>query len=88
MSFNVPQYVRVAEILQRRIVNGDYLMRDIPSGRALAEQFGVSHIVVRGALDLLVRQKVISRKSNGRLSANPPAGAGSISRPGAATIQS
>ena len=48
---NKPQYLKTAELLAERISYGDYLLTEIPSSRKLAEEFGVSHIVARKAVE-------------------------------------
>ena len=72
-----PKYIQVADVLERRIRNGDYLLKDIPPGRTLAEQMGVGHIVVRQALDLLHKGGLLERQDNGRLTARTVNNAGS-----------
>ena len=72
-----PKYIQVADLLERRIRNGDYLLKDIPPGRTLAEQMGVGHIVVRQALDLLLKGGLLERQENGRLTARTVNNAGS-----------
>lgn len=72
-----PKYIQVADVLERRIRNGDYLLKEIPPGRTLAEQMGVGHIVVRNALDLLLKGGLLTRQDNGRLSARAVNGTGS-----------
>lgn len=64
-----PKYIQVADVLERRIRNGDYLLKEIPPGRTLAEQMDVGHIVVRNALDLLIKGGLLERQDNGRLTA-------------------
>ena len=49
----LPKYSQIADLLERRIRHGDYLLKEMPSGRALAAELGVGHTVVRGAIDLL-----------------------------------
>lgn len=72
-----PKYIQVADVLERRIRNGDYLLKEIPPGRTLAEQMGVGHIVVRNALNLLLKGGLLTRQENGRLTARAVNGTGS-----------
>lgn len=65
----VPKYTQIADLLERRIRHGDYLLKDLPSGRALAQELGVGHTVVRGAMDLLVAGGWLVRQGNGRYKA-------------------
>ena len=55
-------YERVADVLRERIVSGDLAPGDrLPSQEALSEQFDVSRIVAREALDLLESEGLIDR---------------------------
>lgn len=57
-----PLYQQVKEHLIRRIREGEYAVhRKIPSERHLCEQFGVSRITVRQALDELIKQGYLYR---------------------------
>jgi len=52
----ISYYVKVAETLKARIRNGQYQPNDlIPSAKKLEEEFKVSNITIRKALDLLAR---------------------------------
>ena len=53
----VSYYIKVAETLKARIRDGQYQPNDlIPSARKLEEEFKVSNITIRKALDLLTRE--------------------------------
>ena len=62
-------YTQIANILERRILHGDYLLKEMPSGRSLAEEMGVSHTVVRSAIKLLVAKGLLVSLPNGRYKA-------------------
>ena len=64
---NKPQYLKTAELLAERISYGDYLLTEIPSSRKLAEEFGVSHIVARKAVERLLADGLCRRMENGRI---------------------
>lgn len=65
----------VAAILSRRIANGDYIVRPVPSERALARQEGVSYMTARKAVLGLIGTGVLRRGPTGRLEAAGQAGA-------------
>lgn len=65
----VAQYRCIAEKMEKRIRFGDYLIKGFPPSRRLAEEMGVSHIVARKAMELLVREGLIERRANGRYTA-------------------
>jgi DNA-binding GntR family transcriptional regulator len=53
----ISYYVKVAETLKARIRDGQYQPNDlIPSAKKLEEEFKVSNITIRKALDLLTRE--------------------------------
>lgn len=62
-------YTQIANILERRIRHGDYLLKEMPSGRALAMEMGVGHTVVRGAIKTLVDKGLLTSLPNGRYKA-------------------
>lgn len=62
-----PHYKRVAELVRKRIVHGDYALKPIPSERRLAEEIGVNYMTVRRGLQILEQEGLIARLSNGRL---------------------
>lgn len=54
---SVPMYIQIADQLSEAIYHGDYKSGDkLPSENCLCQQFGVSRITVRQALNLLVQQ--------------------------------
>lgn len=54
---SVPMYIQMAHQLSEAIYQGEYKAGDkLPSEHSLCQQFGVSRITVRQALNLLVRQ--------------------------------
>ncbi|MGZ4430063.1 MAG: GntR family transcriptional regulator [Gaiellales bacterium] len=59
----VPRYREVADQLQSRITGGDLAPgQRIPSERAVAEEFGISRMTARQAVELLVRRGVVYRR--------------------------
>jgi len=59
----VPYYIQVAETIRSRILEGHYVRGDlIPSYQGLEKEFKVSNITVRKAIDILVRDGIITRK--------------------------
>ncbi len=58
-----PLWSQLYDILESRILNGEYKEGDVlPSEMALMEEFNVSRITVRQAMDKLLNTKLISRK--------------------------
>jgi DNA-binding LacI/PurR family transcriptional regulator len=57
----------VTDLIEQRIINGEYSLRKIPSERELSEEIGVARMTARKALNLLVEKKVLNRKPTGRL---------------------
>lgn len=66
-DLHIPQYRRVAKVLEQRILHGDYLIKDVPATRSLAKEMEVSHIVMCKAVELLTNEGLLDRKPNGRL---------------------
>lgn len=59
----IPLYFRVAETLRGRIANQVYRAGSVlPSEKQLAKEFGVSLITIRKAMELLVREDLVTRK--------------------------
>ena len=59
-----PLWSQLYDILESRILNGDYKEGEVlPSEMALMEEFEVSRVTVRQAMDKLINAKLISRKS-------------------------
>lgn len=58
-----PKYHQLAEILRRKILDGDYAPNEqLPTETALCKTFGASRGTVRRALDMLTRQGFIRRE--------------------------
>lgn len=66
-----PKYAQVMSVIEQRIREGDYLLRDIPGERKLAEEIGVSYMTARRAVTELLDKKVLIRRPNGLLDAHP-----------------
>ena len=64
-------YTDVMQIVERRIAAGDYMLKDIPGERRLAEEAGVSYMTARKAVQELIAKKVLARRPNGSLAVNP-----------------
>ena len=63
----VPIFIQVAETVKARIQKGQYRPGDlIPPAKALEEEFGVSNITIRKALDMLAQERyTVSRRGVG-----------------------
>lgn len=58
-----PIYVRLAAVLRERVQQGEFAVGDaLPSERDIAERMSVSRVTVRNAIDLLMREGVLSRR--------------------------
>ncbi|MCI9147464.1 MAG: GntR family transcriptional regulator [Hungatella sp.] len=58
-----PLWSQLYDILEARIMNGEYREGDIlPSEKALMDEFEISRITVRQAMDRLINAKLICRK--------------------------
>lgn len=58
-----PLWSQLYDILESRILNGEYQEGDVlPSEKALMEEFDVSRVTVRQAMDKLINAKLILRK--------------------------
>ncbi len=68
-----PVYTEVMEVLQRRVEVGEYMLRDLPGERRLAEELGVSYMTARKAVIGLIEKKVLARQPNGTLMVHPEA---------------
>ncbi|MFG0306525.1 MAG: substrate-binding domain-containing protein [Phycisphaerales bacterium JB040] len=64
-------YTDVMDVLERKIVSGEYMLRDLPGERRLAEELGVSYMTARKAVLGLIDKDVLSRRSNGSLVIHP-----------------
>jgi GntR family transcriptional regulator len=73
----VPLYQQLADRLRRQIAEGAYRIGDrLPSEDALGEEFGVSRITVRAALDQLSSAGLLRRqRGKGTFVSAPPRGA-------------
>ncbi len=58
----------ITNILEKRILSGDYSLHPISSERILAEELGISHMTLRKAVQVLIDRKIMFREPNGRLS--------------------
>jgi GntR family transcriptional regulator len=62
-ELGIPFYQQVAETIRSRILGGLYVPGErIPSYRGLEREFKVSNITVRKAIEILVRDGIITRK--------------------------
>lgn len=58
-----PIYLRLAAILREKVQQGEFAVgAALPSERDIADRMGVSRVTVRKAIDLLMREGVLSRK--------------------------
>src|SRR5699024_270138 len=61
---NGPLYIQVQDILKKRIINEIYPIHTlIPSEPALKEEFGVSMITIRKAVEQLAQQGYVEKRS-------------------------
>ena len=67
MRSKVLKYVQIAEILKRRIANGNYMSQSFPGGPKLVAEFGVNYRTVRQAFQLLLDEGLLVRGENERL---------------------
>jgi DNA-binding LacI/PurR family transcriptional regulator len=58
-------------VVEHRIAEGDYMLRDLPGERKLAEELGVSYLTARKAVLKLIEKKVLTRRPNGSLIVHP-----------------
>lgn len=65
-SVRVPKYVRVANLLQRRIGYGDYFLKGFPTDRDLSAEFEVDTRTARRAVAKLIEEGLLKRQANGR----------------------
>ncbi|MEM6749291.1 MAG: substrate-binding domain-containing protein [Planctomycetota bacterium] len=66
-----PIFTDVMKVLERRIAEGDYMLKDLPSERRLAEEVGVSYMTARKAVLGLIEKKVLLREPGGALAVHP-----------------
>ena len=69
-------YTDVMAVIERRIAAGDYMLKDLPGERRLADEVGVSYMTARKAVQALLEKKVLTRRSNGSLAVRPRIGSG------------
>jgi DNA-binding LacI/PurR family transcriptional regulator/DNA-binding transcriptional regulator YhcF (GntR family) len=63
----IPRYLKIAELVRKRILHGDYALKPMPSERQLAREIGANHMTVRRSIHVLEAEKLIERDANGRL---------------------
>lgn len=66
-----PVFTEVMDVLRQRISAGEYMLRDLPGERTIAEEIGVSYMTARKAVLHLIDEQVLSRRSNGSLVVHP-----------------
>lgn len=66
MELASTKYQQVSKLLERRILNGDYLLKDFPTDRQLSAEFQVDTRTARKAVAKLVDIGLLVRQSNGR----------------------
>lgn len=64
-------FTDVMEVLERKIVSGEYMLKDLPGERKLAEELGVSYMTARKAVLGLIDKEVLTRRVNGSLVIHP-----------------
>lgn len=64
-------YTDIMEALERKIVAGEYMLKDLPGERKLAEEVGVSYMTARKAVLGLIDKEVLTRRANGSLEVHP-----------------
>jgi DNA-binding LacI/PurR family transcriptional regulator len=65
------KFKHVMSVIERRILQGDYVLSPIPGERKIAEETGVSHMTARKAVRGLLDRKVLIRRPNGQLEIHP-----------------
>lgn len=66
-----PVYTKVKDILQARILAGEYVVRDLPGERKIAAETGVSYMTARKAVTELIDERILARRPNGTLIVHP-----------------
>ena len=61
------KYIQIAELIKRRIEQGEYSLSPLPGAQRLAKDTGGSYLTVRQALSTLVSDGTLVKRSNGRL---------------------
>lgn len=72
------KHLQISNLLERRILKGDYAKTGLPAERDLAEEIGVSRVTLRKALDELGRKGLVERSPNRRLALAPKVGSKSF----------
>ncbi len=65
------KYEQIGRLLKTRVHHGDYFLNEVPPERALAVEMGVSYMTARRAVQALIDEGCLIRKSNGRVAVNP-----------------
>jgi DNA-binding LacI/PurR family transcriptional regulator len=65
------KFKQVMSLIERRILQGDYVLNPIPGERKIAEETGVSHMTARKAVRGLLDREVLIRRPNGLLDVSP-----------------
>lgn len=73
---NRMKHLRIANLLERRIQEGDYALSEIPAERELADEIGTSRVTLRKAIEELELRGLVARAPNRRLVLTPEARAG------------
>ena len=60
------KYDKISELLRKRVINGDYSLTGIPADRQLAQEFGISYMTARRAVQQLIDEDLLARGANGR----------------------
>lgn len=61
------KFDQLSDLLRKRIHLGDYVIRELPAERRLAEAHGVSYMTARRAAQVLIDEGLLARGANGRL---------------------
>jgi len=67
MAKSRTKYIGIAEMLETRVIRGDYAFHKLPSENELAEEANVSRMTARRALTHLIEKGVLVRRPHGRL---------------------
>lgn len=65
------KFEQVMAVLERRLREGDYLLKQFPGERRIAQDTGVSYMTARRAVNELLGKEVLVRRSNGALEVHP-----------------